>query len=364
MNRSALKYIALALVTIGLLYLAFQGQDIGKSLEAVSQAHFLPLLGGILLMFVSHALRAWRWQIVLRPLKRSTSFWRAYKATIAGYGMNNLIPRSGEIVRPYLMARGESIPVAGALASVVVERLADVVALAVLMISTLLIYQTRVTSVFPMFSGSAIGVIAVMLACLIGFILMFFSERRTLQFIRIFVKPLPTVLAGKIESVALDFSRGLRGLDRSAILPLIFGTIGIWLIYGISMFVSLQGFDDPTMAKLNLSDAFLLLTLSGIAFTIPTPGGTGSYHLFIKTGLASIFGVPVTIAAAYAIATHALSYITITFAGIVILIREGVSIGAAKNMTNPDSEPLHHSTPGQAEGRHLIPHPSSEAANG
>src|SRR5438270_520468 len=103
MKNSALKYIAISLITLGLLYLAFRGQDMSKSMDAMSNAHFLLLLGGILLMFLSHALRAFRWQIVLRPLKQTISFWLAFKATIAGYGMNNLIPRSGEIVRPYLM---------------------------------------------------------------------------------------------------------------------------------------------------------------------------------------------------------------------------------------------------------------------
>ncbi len=262
--------------------------------------------------------------------------------------MNNLVPRSGEIVRPYLMARGESIPVAGALASVVVERLADVIALAVLMIGSLLIYQTRVTTVFPVFSGNTIGFIALVLACLIGFILMFFSERRTRGFIRIFVKRLPALLASKIENVALDFSKGLRGLDRSAILPLLLGTIGIWFIYGISMFVSLQGFEDPTMAKLTLPDAFLLLTLSGIAFTIPTPGGTGSYHALIKTGLAMVFGVPPNVALAYAIATHALSYITMIAAGLAVLISEGLSFGNARSIGSTDSHSLDSSTKGGA----------------
>jgi len=299
-------------------------------LRAIGEAHVLPLLGGVIIMFLSHAVRAFRWQIVLRPLKRRTSFWRAFRATIAGYGMNNLIPRSGEIVRPYLMSRGEDIPMAGALASVVVERLADVLALAVLMIYSLWAYGSRLTSVFPMFSGSAIVILALMLAALILFILMFFSERRTRRFVDIFVKRLPSRLALRMEKIAVDFSHGLRGLDRSAIVPLVIGTAGIWLLYGVSMFVSLQGFDAAK--TLTFGDACLLLTLSGIAYTIPTPGGTGSYHALIKTGLAMIFGVPASIALAYAIATHALSYITTTLSGLGVLVAEGVSIGAARKL--------------------------------
>jgi len=346
LKSPALKYTIIALATLGLLYLAFRGQDIGKALSDIGDARWVPLLGGACIMFLSHGVRALRWQIVLRPLKRRTSLWLAFKATIAGYAMNNLIPRSGELVRPYMMARGEKIPMAGTLASVVVERVADVIGLSALIIFSLVSYQSRVTSIFPSYTVSGL---IILLTILLFIMLLFFSERRTKQLVSILTKPFPPKIGAKIETMALDFSLGLRGLDRSAILPLIIGTIGIWFLYGISMFVSLQAFPDPAMSQLTLKDAFLLLTLSGIAFTIPTPGGTGTYHLLIKSGL-MIFGVPPAIALAYAVATHALSYISITLIGLIFLVGEGLSFGSARKMKQDDD--LHPST--------LIPHPSPE----
>jgi len=80
----------------------------------------------------------------------------------------------------------------------------------------------------------------------------------------------------------------------------VIGTAGIWLLYGVSMYVSLQGFDAAQ--HLTFGDAMLLLMLSGVAYTIPTPGGTGSYHALIKTGLVLIFSVPATVGLAYAVA--------------------------------------------------------------
>ncbi len=332
MKSPALKYAAIAIVTVGLLYLAFRGQDLGAAIDAMGRARIMPLLGGLLIMFLSHGVRALRWRIVLRPLKRHTNLWLAFKATIAGYAMNNLIPRSGELVRPYMMARGEEIPMAGTLATVVVERLADVLALAALIVFSLVSFQSRVTNVFPMFNGEVLWGLAVMLVLLISLILVFFSERRTEQMVTLVTRPLPAKWRDKIIQMGRDFSHGIRGLEKSAVIPLIVGTAGIWILYGISMYVSLQGFADPAMSALTLRDAFLLLTLSGIAFTIPTPGGTGGYHFLIKTGLASIFGVPVAIAAAYAIVTHMLSYISITLVGLGFLLKEGISFSSAKNL--------------------------------
>jgi glycosyltransferase 2 family protein len=349
LKNPALKYAAIAIVTIGLLYLAFRGQDLGAAMSAMRSAEWVPLLGGLLIMFLSHGVRALRWRIVLRPLKRHTSLWLAFKATIAGYAMNNLIPRSGELVRPYMMARGENIPMAGTLATVVVERLADVLALAGLIVFSLVSFQTRVTNVFPMFNGDVLWGLAVMLILLISLILVFFSERRTEQMVNMIARPLSAKWAGKVTQMIRDFSRGIRGLEKSAILPLIVGTVSIWILYGISMYVSLQGFAEPSMSALTLRDAFLLLTLSGIAFTIPTPGGTGSYHALITTGLSMIFGVPASIALAYAVVTHILSYISITLVGLGFLLKEGISFGAAKNLHT--SEPTPHPSS-------LILHPS------
>lgn len=334
------KYAAIALVTVGLLYFAFRGQNLSETADSISKARVLPLLGGLLIMFLSHFVRAIRWRIVLRPLKRNTNTWLAFKATIAGYAMNNLIPRSGELVRPYMMAHGEHIPMAGTLASVVVERLADVLALALLIVFSILTFRERVTSVFPMLSGSVLIALAVMLILICSLIVLFFNEGRTKQMVTAVTKPLPLEWSEKIVKLALDFSAGLRGLEKSAIIPLIIGTAGIWILYGISMYVSLQAF--PEMASLQIKDAFLLLTLSGIAFTIPTPGATGSYHALISTGLSMIFGVPPTIALGYAVATHALSYISITLLGLGFLAREGLSFRSATSLSsNEEREPIY-----------------------
>ena len=148
-------------------------------------------------------------------------------------------------------------------------------ALAGLIVFSLVSFQSRVTNVFPMFSGSVLWGLAVMLILLISLILVFFSEKRTEQLVTIATQPLPTKWKEKIVQMARDFSHGIRGLEKSAIIPLIVGTAGIWILYGISMYVSLQAFDDPAMSVSAMRDAFLLRTLSGIAFAHPTPGRNG-----------------------------------------------------------------------------------------
>lgn len=332
MRKDYLTYFVAFLLTAALVYFAFRGLDLEAGMKAVSSARIVPLLAGVLLMVVSHAVRAYRWQILLRPLKRRTSFSRAFRSTIAGYGANNLIPRSGEILRPFMMAKGEDLPLAGVLASVVVERLADVIALALLVVFSLLVVEDKLLAAFPWLATFAVPALIAVLVTLIGFVVIFFSERRTLAFVRVISRFLSASLATKIEKIASDFSRGLRGLDRRAVLPLIIGTTGIWGLYGISMYVSLMGFTQPQMASINLSGAFVLLTLSGISFTIPMPGATGTYHVFISQGLTQLFGVPLQVGLAYAVLTHLLSFSLMTVLGLVFLFREGLSFASLKKV--------------------------------
>jgi uncharacterized protein (TIRG00374 family) len=330
MKKQLVSYTIAFVLTAALLYFAFRGLDVKAGLEAISGARVLPLAAGVILMLVSHLVRAYRWQVLLRPLKRKTSFSRAVRATIAGYGANNLIPRSGEILRPYMMSKGEEMPLAGVLASVVVERLSDVIALALLIVFSLIVVQDKLFAVFPTLASMAVPLLGVVLAGLVVFVAIFFNERRTAAFASTVAKILPASIGDKVKSIAADFSRGLRGLDRQAVLPLIIGTAGIWILYGISMYVSLQGFTDPAIASIDLRGAFVLLTLSGISFTIPTPGATGTYHFFISQGLAQLFGVPLQIALAYALLTHLLSFTVMTVLGVIFLFREGLSFASLK----------------------------------
>jgi uncharacterized protein (TIRG00374 family) len=332
MRKDYLSYFIAFVLTAVLLYLAFRGLDLKSGMHAIEGARVLPLIGGVLLMLVSHAVRAYRWQILLRPLKRRTEFGRAFRATIAGYGANNLIPRSGEILRPYMVSSGEKMPLAGVLATVVVERLADVIALSLLIVFSLVVLQDKLLAVFPTLSTLAVPLLVAVLVGLIVFIAVFFSEERTRAFTRIIIRVLPAGFRPKIEQAATDFSRGLRGLDRRAIVPLIVGTAGIWILYGISMYVSLQAFNEPHMASIDFSGAFVLLTLSGISFTIPTPGATGTYHFFISQGLAQLFGAPLQVALAYALLTHLLSFSIMTILGVIFLFREGLSFASLKRV--------------------------------
>src|ERR1700682_2700734 len=59
------------------------------------------------LVIVTYAGRALRWQVMLRPIHANVSFWNIFSATAIGFAAVVLFGRTGELVRPYLIAMKE-----------------------------------------------------------------------------------------------------------------------------------------------------------------------------------------------------------------------------------------------------------------
>ncbi len=337
-KKSYLKYVVAIALMLGALWLAFRNVDFAKLMDAMSHANPVPLLGGVAIMLVAHAVRAWRWQIILRPVKPNSSFARSFKAVMVGYATNNLVPRSGEIIRPYLMSKGEGFPLSAGIASIVVERLTDVVALGAIVAMSFVAFRDELSRTFPTMASATLPLLLLMVVVLGGAVWVLASESRTASIARFLGKPFPPPIASRLELAAVNFAKGLQGIGGEARIPLILGTAAIWGLYGVSMWVSLQGFDDMHMHSIGFGGALMLLTLSGLAYTVPTPGGTGTYHFFISQALIAIFLVPNDTAVAYAVLTHILSYTIVTIAGLVIMSIEGVSMGRVNSLAeNPEA---------------------------
>jgi hypothetical protein len=64
----------------------------------------------------------------------------------------------------------------------------------------------------------------------------------------------------------------------------------------------------------------------------------GGFHAFYLLALAEVFGVPRATAAAAAVAAHALSNLPILVFGLVLLGREGLSLGRVVEVTREQGE--------------------------
>src|ERR1700678_3646872 len=77
------------------------------------------------LILATYLGRAMRWEVMLRPLQKHTSLWRAFSATAIGFTAVVLFGRACEPVRPYLIAKKEGVTFSSQVAAWVVERMLD-----------------------------------------------------------------------------------------------------------------------------------------------------------------------------------------------------------------------------------------------
>ncbi|MEI8134749.1 MAG: lysylphosphatidylglycerol synthase transmembrane domain-containing protein [bacterium] len=336
--KNTIKYLLAFLLTAGALYLAFKGQEFSAIGSQLSHTNIIALLGLVGFQILAHFIRGWRWQYLLRPIKTKTSLWVAFKAVMAGYAMNNVLPRAGELVRPAMASVAEDMPFAGTLATIIVERIFDVIALGALFLYSLFSYESKFRSAFPQLANAALPLLLVITTGLIIFVAIFVSKSVSSFFLQLIEKIFPQKLTTPISNAFKTFTAGLHGLQRNTAIPIIFGTVAVWMSYLFSTYCSLYVLPGSGIENIGMSGAAVLLALSGIAITIPTPGGTGTYHYFIKSALILFFLIPADSAAAFAIITHGANYIVITVLGLGFMFGAGVSMQSAKSKAEANSQ--------------------------
>jgi glycosyltransferase 2 family protein len=333
LKHPLIKYTLVIVLTVGALYLAARGVKFAELWEAMKDASLLMIVIGVAVMFMSHFVRSWRWKMFLRPMKDPTKVSSAFRALIAAYGVNKVIPRSGDIVRPLIYWKREGVPLSGTIASILIERLSDLIGLSLVLSIVFMLFLGDIRRGLPDLADAAVLIMSVCSAAFILGVLVLFSEDKTLKVVHFLTKRLPEKFRLMVERAAYSFAKGLHHARTGMVLPLILGTLGIWLLYAASLYVSLFAFHDPQLLAVGIKGCILLQALSALAFLIPTPGGIGPYHAAISGALTSIFGVSPDVAMAYATLTHAANYIITAVVGIGFVLAEGVSLGDLSNAT-------------------------------
>ena len=138
----------LALV-VGLLAVFLHNVDLRSVGAEIVRARPLWLGLSLASMFVNLAIRAVRWQYLLEPLG-ATSFGNAFRATAVGFAASAVLPaRAGEVIRPYFLARHERISATGAFATIILERLLDMVTVLVLLGAFVFLFGQQVAAANP-----------------------------------------------------------------------------------------------------------------------------------------------------------------------------------------------------------------------
>ncbi len=328
------RLIAGALAAALLLALFFRGVDWKALGEAFKHANPWLLLGVVGATVMTYALRAWRWGFLLAPLAR-VPFADLFSATCVGFMSGLLVPRAGEVVRPYLVSRRYPIRTSAGFASIILERLVDLIT--VLLLFGVYLYvlpvpaaQTRGSLLSFLKLGGAVtglgalGVLGVLL------VLHAHAERAVALLERV-LSPLPARIVQAVSHLVRSFAEGLAVLKASPghLLVILGQSILVWLSICLSIYLNNRAFG----LDLPFHTSFLMVAFLTVGVAIPTPGTVGGFHEFYLLALTQAYGVDKHTAAAAGIACHALTNLPVLVLGLAFLGREGLSMGRVAEMT-------------------------------
>ncbi len=135
MKKAVFGFLKLAVpITLGIwlvvyFYSALDAKQREQLFAAFRQADLRWLFASVVLGWLSHMSRGWRWRYVLEPMGYAPGFWNCYHAVMNGYFMNMLVQRAGEASRAVSLYRSEGVPFEKGFGSILAERIIDMLML-------------------------------------------------------------------------------------------------------------------------------------------------------------------------------------------------------------------------------------------
>ena len=312
----------LAVVLLGVFFRGTNWPELGEALRRARPAWLAGLAGVTVLVYL---VRAWRWGYLLAPLGR-VSFPHLFSATMVGFASGLLVPRAGEIVRPWLVSRRAPIAVSAGFATIILERLLDLGTVLVLLGLYLFILPGAPAGggvLNPLKVAAAVAGVAA-LAMLAVLLALHAHGDRAGGLLEHVLRRAPRWLGGPLARALRAFAEGLAVLRAPAWhwLAIVAQSLLLWLLIAVGFHMNHLAFS----LALPFRATFLLITFLTVGVAIPTPGMVGGFHAFYLIALADVLGVDRESARAAGTVAHALSSLPVLALGLFFLRREGLSL--------------------------------------
>lgn len=335
MNRRRLATV-LGAVLLALVFLGISLRDVALAELTVRLRHarLLPLLAYIATVPLHLLLRSWRWRSLLAPVRPRLPLKELFAATAIGYTALLVPGRLGEVVRPTLIHRRLGVPFAPALATIGIERL-------VLDLMTLLLGGAVALVLPPAWSGldraihlawlaqlrwAGAGVLTFGLLALLGVHLLGRHRVRVARWVEDLASHAPTRLLTASLRWLASLLPGFAALATlGGVIRIIAQTVLIWAVIAVGIWAGIAA----SGVIIPLAGVLALMPMLALGISLPTPGGTGPYHLAMKVGLVSLFGVDATAAMGAGFLVHAFNWIPVIVMGCSYLLRGGLDPATA-----------------------------------
>jgi len=311
--KTKVNIIAGSLLGSVFVWLAFRGTDVDALRSSFRSADYRYLIPVVLLSFMVQLVRSYRWGVILEPLKKIDQ-WSLFSVTSVGFMAISLLPvRMGEFARPYLISRKSGIKLGASLATIVVERVFDMLTLMIVLLSIIMAIELP-----PWIFRSACVILLITIPLLLLLIFVAIKRDISVKGVDRIISLFPEALSARLMRLFHSFLDGLQILPnwrKSAYLALL--SLITWFLIGLVTYILFSSFSS--MARLPLAAAFTVLVITALGITLPTaPGFIGNYHFSCVLGL-TLFGISKADALTYAILLHGIQFSIIVMLGLVFI---------------------------------------------
>lgn len=331
-SRRRLVKIAAGLAVSGVLLVSvFWNTDLTAIAARLRDTSWEWLLASVALSYASLWARARRWLHLFPPRARPTHLFNAVMILYMG---NNLLPlRAGEVLRVFVVAR-RGQPVWTIVATVVVERVLDGIAICAMLAGVVLALPVsgEVRGAALLFLLAVLGMIALVAVVAIapdagrGLVRAAFGGLGVVRS----AEPPPRGRLARAEARLLEIvntvHQGLESVRTPAsAAPIALWSAATWSFLALSFWVAMWAAHLP----LPLSAAWTLIAVLGLGISVPSsPGYVGVIQAATVVALA-LFGVSRTDALSFSLLLHASQFIPVTIHGLILLAVEHVSLADA-----------------------------------
>lgn len=296
------------------LYAAFYGMDLSTVTGILSTINWWWLVPTTVVMILSHYVRAWRWRLFFGGESVADPVYPYFSSTMVGYAVNNALPRGGELAKAMYLGRLTDRSQTRVLGTVILERLIDSLILLVVFGLSMLWFSDKIDQYFPGL-GVGAGLLTVTLVGMLLVLTLLPIEKST-RLIHWCTNWMGPRISAKIGDLSGRFMQGLSALRHGPSVPaILFSSLLIFLLYIGGTWIPMFAFPFQQSASLGFPAGMAVMAISAIGMVIPSPGGTGTYHVFCSLALTQVFGVNQAEAVSFATLVHLLNMGFSTLAG-------------------------------------------------
>jgi len=300
------------------LYLALNNVNFAEMWTSLKHANYWYVLPYSAFIIFGMWVRAYRWRFMTDHIKK-IGLGSLFSSTMIGFMAINLLPaRLGEVVRAYSLGAKERISKSATFATIILERIFDLIALLVLIWFTLVFFPTPPEI-------RKVGYLTLVLIAGILLIL-YFLKTKTAPTLVVLEKPfifLKKSWRDKAKELFEKFATGLTILvDFKTLWLVILISILLWFATAFCNYLIFLAFDirPPIYAS------FILLIFVAFGISLPSsPGFIGTFQFACILAL-RFFKIPDSTAFSISVVLWAGNSLPVTLIGLYYLKKEHFSL--------------------------------------